>query len=315
MKKLLSVLLFLVVTPLFAAWVWQNNTWKNGSTGQLYYGGPATYPPGVNTFTPTATPYSTATPIPFSTGSQNTILGLASTGQSIIGAGGDENTLFGYGSGTYVGNVIGDTVFGANSGVTMTGTANTLMGAAAGRYLSTGNYNTFIGLDCGPFTTSANYNSALGTYSLYTNTTGYQNSAFGDYAGYSNTTGYNNVYFGLDSGYSNVTGAQNTYIGVQAGFSATGNNNVFIGYQAGYSDTNSGKLHITQANGDLITGDFSVGAVTICGKENAASFNIVPTPGMTATPGLSQDVTVDAGIAATPVVLHYSGGILVGHTP
>lgn len=38
-------------------WVYQNNIWRNGSTGQIYYG----YPPGVRTFTPTPTPTNTPT--------------------------------------------------------------------------------------------------------------------------------------------------------------------------------------------------------------------------------------------------------------
>lgn len=47
---------------------------------------------------------------------------------------------------------------------------------------------------------------------------------------------------------------------------------------------------------------------------NLASFQMLfATP--TATPGTSASVTVDAGIAATPVILHFQNGIFIGHTP
>lgn len=63
MKKFLF--LFLIATNSLAFsptptpnWVLQGNIWRNGATGQIYYGA---YPSGVNTFTPTPTPTFTRT--------------------------------------------------------------------------------------------------------------------------------------------------------------------------------------------------------------------------------------------------------------
>ena len=51
------------------------------------------------------------------------------------------------------------------------------------------------------------------------------------------------------------------------------------------------------------------------GPISTAAFSCYGPVTMQNTPTLSGDVTVDAGIAATPVILHFKNGCYTGHTP
>ena len=88
-------------------------------------------------------------------------------------------------------------------------------------------------------------------------------------------------------------------MGGEAGnYNQLGSSNVFLGYKAGYSETGSGKLYISNEDGqDLITGDFTNGQATpvVDGQGGLLGFHAVKIFMWHVPEDLQNGATVDSG--------------------
>jgi hypothetical protein len=189
-----------------------------------------------------------------SSGSQNTMLGVATYA---YGSPGNNNTALGFfslASLSNTGNEGNDnTAVGTNAirqGGAANGSRNTAVGSAAlsngsGAYNNvaigysslaagvSGSSNTAVGTFALQNNTSANYNVGIGYETLRSATTGGNNTAIGHAAMYSNTTGDVNTAVGENALVSNTSGRYNTSVGVQSQEqNTTGQSNTAIGVAA-----------------------------------------------------------------------------------
>jgi hypothetical protein len=189
-----------------------------------------------------------------SSGSQNTMLGVATYA---YGSPGNNNTALGFfslASLSNTGNEGNDnTAVGTNAirqGGAANGSRNTAVGSAAlsngsGAYNNvaigysslaagvSGSSNTAVGTFALQNNTSANYNVGIGYETLRSATTGGSNTAIGHAAMYSNTTGDVNTAVGKNALVSNTSGRYNTSVGVQSQEqNTTGQSNTAIGVAA-----------------------------------------------------------------------------------
>ena len=306
MKKLIVMICFLIFSTAFAAsWVLisagpNGNIWKYSSTGQLFVAGPATYPPGVATFTPTFT--FTATP-PVNINTSNTSIGtnsgpITSLNNSFYGAKagqfntGSSNSFFGEFAGTNWTSGVNNVIVGTNSGSSSvcTGSQNTLIGANNGIFMSnimTG--EVFLGTEVGNAVTIGDENTFLGV-----------NSAYFELAG-----GYN-TFIGGNTGANCLTCDSDIFLGDKSGYYETGNNKFVVNNAA--ASTTSNFMY-----GDMNSHWLSInGNVTIIGNHSATSYSVGSTP----TPGVSFAITVlNNSATPTPVIMTFNSGILTGHTP
>ncbi len=154
---------------------------------------------------------------------------------------------------------------------------NTFFGYLSGSSSPTTQGNTAIGTNAGKLISTGGFNTALGWGALTSNTSGQQNVSLGFSAMSANVSGGFNSIVGMYALTSNTSGSSNSALGWGAGYNNTGNNNVFLGNSAGYYETGSNKLYIsnsTTSTTPLIYGDFSTGRVGINTNTGTANFQV-----------------------------------------
>lgn len=184
----------------------------------------------------------------------------------------DQNTIFGFNSGSKITTGNKNTFMGYYSGRNnTTGQENSFYGRQSGDSNTTGSYNSFFGLESGLLNDVGGSNSFFG-YGSGRNSKGIQNSFFGALAGKGSSsftgnynvcfgwaagevlsTGEHNVFIGRLAGTKNTSGSSNTFVGSQSGnnFTGSSNNNSFFGYNSGQAITSGNKnTFIGTSSGD-----------------------------------------------------------------
>jgi len=261
-----------------------------------------------------------------SPGSEATAVGL-NAGQSWSGAGGGQNTAFGFAT-------LQNTVAGAR---------NTAVGNRTLRDNTTGNNNVGLGyqslvlnqsgsgnMAIGYYTLAhgfgASNNTAIGASVLNANTIGYNNVAVGAGSLYANTTAPNNVAVGYYAMNANITGTGNTAIGyVSLRFGTSGSYNTAVGYNSLDSVSGTGNTgmgfsvgsNITTGRyntlfgyatgGDLTTGDYNI-AIGYNVELPSATGDYQLNIGNTIYANMSTDY-VGIGTASPQEKLHVDGNV------
>ena len=197
---------------------------------------------------------------------QNNTTGGSNAGDSFTGTDANDNTLFGYDSGTaittgHTNTAVGSLALDANT----TGNENTALGKSALGANTTGTNNLSLGSDTMLANTTGSNNVAVGYGALQVNTTANDNTAVGDRALFNNTTGANNTALGHDALKANTTASNNTAIGhLTLDANTTGTFNTAVG---------------TNAGGALTTGDYNtfIGTGTIAGTGNFGAGDLMTT--------------------------------------
>ena len=236
-----------VVTTGNQTFAGSKNFTNNINVNQLNVGAPSSG--SQNTMLGVAT-YAYGTP-----GNNNTALGFFSLASlSNTGNEGNDNTAVGtnairQGGGangsrnTAVGSAALSNGSGAYNNVAIgystlaagvSGTSNTAVGTFALQNNTTASYNVGIGFETLRSTTTGGSNTAIGKSAMYSNTSGDVNTAVGENSLVSNTTGRYNTSIGVQSQEQNATGQSNTAIGVAAiDRNVAGHNNAVLGAFAG----------------------------------------------------------------------------------
>ncbi len=139
----------------------------------------------------------------------------------------------------YINYYIPNTFFGALAGSGTTGDQNSFFGYSSGSNNTLGAYNSFFGANAGLLNVNGDLNSFFGVAAGRSNTSGSINSFFGLNSGLRNTTGSSNTFIGTQSGRRNTTGSANTALGIDAGdFNTIGSFNTYLGHAASCLNNN-----------------------------------------------------------------------------
>lgn len=161
-------------------------------------------------------------------------LGAVTTGQN--------NSVYGFSSGTGITTGSGNSIVGNLEFRLFTGSNNTLIGDQADVVLPDASSSVVIGGGA----RGGSLDTAVGALALHATTTNFlANSAFGDLSLQTVTTGGNNSAFGKQSGFALLDGQNNEFFGELAGASVThGSNNVVIGQAVGSTTLTIGSNNI-----------------------------------------------------------------------
>jgi hypothetical protein len=167
-------------------------------------------------------------------GNDNTAVGTNAIRQGGA-ANGSRNTAVGSAALSNGSGTYNNTAIGYNTlAAGISGVSNTALGSFALQSNSTASYNVGIGFETLKNTTTGGSNTAVGRGAMLSNTSGDLNTAVGESALISNTNGRYNTSIGVQSQEQNTTGQSNTAIGVAAIDRNTGgNNNTVLGAFAG----------------------------------------------------------------------------------
>ena len=167
-------------------------------------------------------------------GNDNTAVGTNAIRQGGA-ANGSRNTAVGSAALSNGSGTYNNTAIGYNTlAAGISGGSNTAVGTYALQNNSTASYNVGIGYETLKNTTTGGSNTAVGRGAMLSNTSGDVNTAVGESALISNTNGRYNTSIGVQSQELNTTGQSNTAIGVAAIDRNTGgNNNAVLGAFAG----------------------------------------------------------------------------------